>query len=354
MTRKIIHIDMDAYYASIEQRDNPEFKGRPLIVGGKAEERGVVSAASYEARKFGIHSAMPTRTAVKLCKDLIIVRPDFSKYTAVARYLYNIYKDYTDLIEPMSLDEAYLDVTQNKKNIPTATEIAVEIKKRIKEELNLTASAGVATNKMLAKIASDEKKPDGLFVIKPHHVEHFVKGLKVGKISGVGKVTEKRMHDMKIFTCIDLQKFAKDELSQRFGKFGDMLYGFCRGIDNRPVITQRELKSIGAETTFREDYDDIEIIKNALLKQTERVFERLSKQNVKCSTITIKLKYSDFSQITRSLTVDEPVCDLEEIYKTARILLEKTEAGSRKVRLVGVSVGNFDEERKQSGELLFE
>ncbi len=353
MTRKIIHVDMDAYFASIEQRDNPELRGRPLIVGGKPEERGVVAAASYEARKFGIHSAMPARTALSLCRDLIIVHPDFNKYKAVSQHLYNIYKDYTDIIEPVSLDEAYLDVTENKKDIPTATGVAVELKKRIKEELNLTASAGVAPNKLLAKIASDEKKPDGLFIIKPHQVNQFVKSLKVGRISGVGKVTEKKMNDMGVFTCGDLQRFRKDELMQKFGKFGNMLYLFCRGIDDRPVVTQRELKSIGAETTFHKDHSDIETIKGALLKQAERVYGRSKKKNIKFKTITIKIKYSDFTQITRSCTADEPAGDLDAIYKAAEKLLERTEAGVRKVRLIGVSVSNFGEERRQP-EGLFE
>jgi DNA polymerase IV len=354
MTRKIIHIDMDAYYASIEQRDNPDYKEKPLVVGGMPEERGVVSAASYEARKFGIHSAMPTRTAMSLCRNLIVVRPNLSKYKAVSQHLYIIFKNYTDLIEPMSLDEAYLDVTENKNNISTATEIAVELRKRIKEELNLTASAGVAPNKMLAKIASDAKKPDGLFVIKPHQVEKFIKNLKVGKISGVGKVTEKKMHELGIFTCSDLQKYLIGELKQKFGKFGDGLYQFCRGIDNRPVISQRELKSIGAETTFHEDYYDLNIIKESLLKQCERVYDRLKRKSVKCRTIIIKLKYSDFTQITRSCTVEKATDEFNEIYKTAEQLLEKTEAGLRKIRLVGISVSNFDEEKKLSGELLFE
>jgi DNA polymerase IV len=354
MTRKIIHIDMDAYYASIEQRDNTDFWGKPLVVGGLPEARGVVSAASYEARKFGIHSAMPTRTALSLCKNLIIAPVDFNKYKSVSKLLFNIFKDYTDLIEPMSLDEAYLDVTENKKNMPIATEIAIEIKKRIKDELNLTASAGVAPNKMLAKIASDEKKPDGMFVIKPHQIEDFVKNLKVGKISGVGKVTEHKMNGMGIQTCKDLQKYSIDELMQKFGKFGNVLYQFCRGIDDRPVISYRELKSIGAETTFHEDYNDISIIKDALLKQCERVHNRLKKKNVKCKTITIKIKYSDFTQITRSRTLENPTGELDAIYNLSELLLEKTEAGSRKIRLVGISISNFDEERKQSGEFLFD
>jgi DNA polymerase-4 len=355
MIRKIIHIDMDAFYASIEQRDNPELKGRPVIVGGRPEDRGVVAAASYEARQFGIHSAMPTSRAVSLCRNLIILYPDFKKYKIISEHLYRIYEEYTDLIEPVSLDEAYLDVTENKKNIPTATEISIAIKKRIKNELKLTASAGVAPNKLLAKIASDERKPDGLFIIKPHQIKDYVKSLEVKKIWGVGKATQKKMYDMGVLTCGDLQRYPKEDLIRIFGKFGGMLYSFCRGIDNRPVVTDREIKSIGSETTFPEDYLDIELIKEALLKQAEIVSGRLIRSNIKGRTITIKIKYADFIQITRSLTLDNPANDLKDLFTVAeKLLLEKTEAGRRRVRLVGISVGNFGEAKKSADELLFD
>jgi DNA polymerase IV len=336
---------MDAFYASIEQRDNPDLKGKPVIVGGRPEERGVVAAASYEARKFGIRSAMPASRAMAACRDLVIVHPDFKKYTEVSRRLYNFYKEYTDLIEPLSLDEAYLDVTENKKQIPYATEIAIALKERIKKELGLTASAGVAPNKLLAKIASDEKKPDGLFVIKPHQVDPFMQKLDVKKIWGVGKVTLSKLNRMGVFTCGDLQRYSTEELSGLFGKFGHSLYSFCRGIDERPVITEREIKSVGAETTFRTDYLDVEKIKEAIFKQAERVSGRLKKNNLEGRTITIKIKYADFSQITRSVTLEYPICNAEKIYKAAEKLLEKTEAGERKIRLVGVSAGNLRQEK---------
>ena len=352
MTRKIIHIDMDAFYASIEQRDNPRLKGKPVVVGGSAEERGVVAAASYEARKFGIHSAMPTSRAKTLCRNLIVVHPDFEKYTDVSRRLYNFYENYTDIIEPLSLDEAYLDVTVNKKNIPYATDIALELKKRIKSELNLTASAGVATNKLLAKIASDEKKPDGLFVIRPHQADEFMKRLDVKKIWGVGKVTLGRLNKLGVFTCGDLQKYSEDELCQLFGKFGYDLYLFCRGIDERPVVTEREVKSVGAEVTFNTDYLNLMKIKEALLDQSERVSERLKRNNLMGRTIVLKVKYADFTQITRRVTLDDAVCEAEKIYSAAEKLLDKTEAGERKIRLVGVSAGNFRQpDVNNSGEL---
>jgi DNA polymerase IV len=333
---------MDAFYASIEQRDNPELKGKPVIVGGRPEERGVVAAASYEARKFGIRSAMPTSRAIAACRDLVIIPPDFRKYTEVSRRLYDYYKEFSDIIEPLSLDEAYLDVTENKKRIPYATDIAVELKKRIKAGLGLTASAGVAPNKLLAKIASDERKPDGLFVIKPHQVDAFMKKLDVKKIWGVGKVTLAKLNNKGVFTCSDLQRYSEDELSALFGKFGHDLYFFCRGIDERPVITEREIKSIGAEITFRIDYLDPDKIKEAIYSQTERVSARLKKNNLKGRTITLKIKYADFSLITRSITLEETVCDIEKIYKAAEKLLEKTEAGERKIRLVGVSAGKLE------------
>ena len=343
LTRKIIHIDMDAFYASIEQRDNPRLKGKPVVVGGSPEERGVVAAASYEARKFGIHSAMPTSRAKTLCRNLVVVHPDFTKYTDVSRRLHDFYSEYTDSIEPISLDEAYLDVTVNKKQIPYATKVAVELKKRIKSELNLTASAGVAPNKLLAKIASDERKPDGLFVIRPHQIDEFMKGLDVRKIWGVGKVTLGRLNKLGVYTCGDLQKYSEDELCSMFGKFGYDLYLFCRGIDERPLITEREIKSVGAEVTFNKDYLNLVKIKEAIMEQCERVSKRLKKYDIVGKTIILKIKYSDFTLITRSLTLDGPVCEVEKIYFVAEKLLEKTEAGERKIRLVGVSAGNLQQ-----------
>ncbi|MBN2040778.1 MAG: DNA polymerase IV [Spirochaetes bacterium] len=344
MTRKIIHIDMDAFYASIEQRDNPALRGRPVVVGGSPEKRGVVSAASYEARKFGIHSAMPTKRAVALCRNLTVIRPDFIKYKDVSGKLYSFYSEYTDLIEPLALDEAYLDVTKNKKNISTATEIAVRLKEKIRNELSLTASAGVAPNKLIAKIASDWKKPDGLFVVKPHQVQDFVKNLDIRKIWGVGKVTERKLLSMGISKCSDLYIYDKNEITDLFGKLGEVLFYFSRGIDDRPVVSHRKAKSAGAEITFETDYSDMEIIKSALFKQAERVSGKLKMENLAGKTVTLKVKYSDFTQITRSMSVSNSTNNLNEIYLICeKLLIEKTEAGVRRIRLIGLSVGNFDE-----------
>ncbi len=345
--KKIIHIDMDAFYASIEQRDDISLKGKPVVVGGSPDKRSVVAAASYEARKYGIHSAMPVKRALTLCSSLKIVKPDFKKYTEASGILNLIFKDYTDLIEPVSLDESYLDVTSNKKNIEYATEIAVEIKNRIKHELNLTASAGVAPNKFLAKIASEINKPDGLFVIKPQMVDNFVKTLEVKKIWGVGKVTAEKLHRMNVRTCGDLQRFTENELTEHFGKFGIMLYNFARGIDDRPIISDRETKSIAAEITFDEDYSDINILNKSFKEHSSRIAYRLKKENLKCRTISIKLKFEDFSQITRSITNGQYTDDEDVIYKTASDLLIKNYTGEKKVRLTGISASGFDEKEDQ-------
>ena len=344
---------MDAFYASIEQRDNPGYRGKPVAVGGSPERRGVVAAASYEARKYGIHSAMPAKRALSLCRDLILVQPNFEKYTAVSEELISYYRDYTDLIEPVSLDECYLDVTRNKKGIEIATEIALLLKERIKKEMNLTASAGVAPNKLLAKIASDINKPDGITVIRPHQIEEFMKDLEVKKIWGVGKVTQERLKAMDVLTCGELQRFSADELVKHFGKYGTALYYFARGVDDRPVVAEREVRSVGSEITFSEDYLDLEIIKEALYNETGHVCRRLQKNNLKGRTVTLKIKYDDFTQITRSKTIDHLTDDLDEIFSIAAELLFKTEAGSRKVRLVGASVSRFDINGKEADCLLF-
>ncbi len=345
---------MDAFYASIEQRDNPSYRGKPLAVGGTPERRGVIATASYEARRFGIHSAMPSKRALSLCRDLILVPPDFKKYTAVSDELISYYREYTDLIEPASLDECYLDVTQNKKQIETATEIALLLKEKIKREMILTASAGVAPNKLLAKIASDINKPDGITVIKPRKVEAFMKDLEVKKICGVGKVTQEHLKQMDVITCGDLQRYSAGELVKNFGKFGNALYQFARGIDDRPVVAEREVKSVGSEVTFPKDYLDLDIIKKALYNETAQVCRRLRENRLKGRTVTIKIKYEDFTQITRSRTAENLTDDLQEIFSIEEGLLYKTEAGSRKIRLVGASVSKFEESGKKPGGSLFD
>jgi len=340
--RKIIHIDMDAFYASIEQRDHPEYRGKPICVGGSPEGRGgVVATASYEARKFGIHSAMSSKRAQQLCKHAIFVRPRFEAYKEASRKIRAIFHRYTDLIEPLSLDEAYLDVTEDKQQIGSAIEIATLIKKAIKDELQLTASAGVSVNKFVAKIASDIDKPDGLTFIGPSKVERFVERLPVTKFHGIGKVTAEKMKKMGIHTGADLKKLSEHEMTRHFGKTGRFFYKIVRGIDNREVVPDRETKSVGAEDTFPFDLNEIKDMFRELEKLAGVVYDRLYNQRLKGRTVTVKIKYSDFRIITRSKSFAEPVGDLETISETARQLLAQTEPEGMEIRLLGVSVSNF-------------
>ncbi|MCU0285899.1 MAG: DNA polymerase IV [Acidobacteria bacterium] len=339
--RKIIHIDMDAFYASVEQRDRPELKGKPVIVGGDPNSRGVVATCSYEARKFGVHSAMASSIAYRLCPQGIFVRPRFDVYEVVSKQIREIFHRYTDLVEPLSLDEAYLDVTENKKNIPYAADIARTILKNIREETGLTASAGVSFNKFLAKVASDIHKPNGLTVVTPKNAAKFIDKLPIGKFFGVGKVTEKKMLELGIKTGADLKKKTRKELIQYFGKVGDFYYEIANGLDDRPVNPHRERKSIGQEQTLARDINDLSEMLAILEKLALGVEEYLKERLIKGRTITLKIKYFDFKSITRSITAPEPVCEAADIMKYIPGLLEKTEAGQRKVRLLGVSVSNF-------------
>lgn len=338
--RKIIHIDMDAFYASVEIRDNPSLKGNPVAVGAKPEERGVLCTANYEARAFGVHSAMATSLAFKKCPSLILIPPNFKKYTAVSKQIRAFVREYTDIIEPLSLDECYIDVSA--LSLP-ATEIALRLKERIKNELHLTASAGVSVNKLLAKIASDMNKPDGLTVIKPQEIDGFMKNLKVSKLFGVGKVTQKKMSEMGISTCMDLQKMTIEELYLNFGKFGCDLYNFCRGIDNRLVISERKIKSIASECTFPSDSTDMRYIREKLFKEVAIVCDRLIKNKFLCKTVTLKVKYGDFKLITRSYALNNYSDSQTEIYNVCLSLFEKTEIGVKPIRLIGVSLTNFFE-----------
>ena len=344
-TRKIIHIDMDAFYASVEQRDNPELKGKPVAVGGSGK-RGVVAAASYEARAFGVHSALSSVIAKRRCPDLIFVKPRFAVYKTTSLVIRSIFKEYTDLIEPLSLDEAYLDVTQNKKGMKVATEIARQIKSRIKEQTGLTASAGVSVNKFLAKIASDMDKPDGLYVIKPHQIEVFIDKLPIEKFFGVGKVTAGKMKTMGVFTGKDLRKFPEQILVDKFGKAGHYFYHVARGIDDRPVEPNRERKSIGAETTFEEDYDQLDSLLEELGELSVEVANRLKKSEASGRTLTVKIKFSDFTQITRSKTVEGQITNQKEINDLSRELLKHTYVEGMKVRLLGVTISHFTEGHK--------
>jgi len=342
--RKIIHIDMDAFYASVEQRDNPELRGIPLVVGGSPEGRGgVVATASYEARKFGIRSAMPCKQALQLCPHATFVRPRFAAYKEVSQKIREIFSRYTDLIEPLSLDEAYLDVTEDKLGVGSAIEIAKQIKQAIKDELQLTASAGVSVNKFVAKIASDMNKPDGLTFIGPSAIEGFIEKLAVEKFHGVGKVTAEKMKKMGLFTGADIKQLSQEQLVVHFGKAGNFYYRIVRGIDEREVQPHRETKSVGAEDTFTYDLTTIEEMEAELDKIAAIVCGRLQRYELKGRTVTLKIKYSDFRQITRNRSLASPVNDLETIASIAKQLLAATGPEDKKIRLLGISLSNFGE-----------
>jgi len=356
--RKIIHIDMDAFYASVEQRDFPEYRGKPLVVGGKPDSRGVVATASYEARQYGIRSAMSCSKAYQLCPSAIFVYPRFDAYTAVSRAIREIFSRYTDLIEPLSLDEAYLDVTEDKPGIGSAIDIAKSIKDAIKNELNLTASAGVSVNKFIAKIASDMNKPDGLTFIGPSKIKGFMEKLPVEKFFGVGKVTAAKMKAMQINTGADLKKLTEQQLIAQFGKSGRFYYKVVRGIDDRPVQPHRESKSVGAEDTLAEDTNEDSVMHGLLLQISHTVANRLEKYQLKGKTITLKIKFADFKQITRSRSFLNPINLQHNIYTEAINLLEEADLGLAKVRLLGITLSRFyddaDIEKPESNQLEFE
>ncbi len=340
--RKIIHIDMDAFYASVEQRDRPELKGKPVVVGGDPQSRGVVCACSYEARRFGVHSAMASARAFKLCPRAVFLRPRFDAYKAVSHTIREIFHDYTDLVEPLSLDEAFLDVTKNKKNMASATLIAREILRRIHDETGrLTASAGVSYNKFLAKVASDYHKPRGITVVTPEQAEAFMENLPIRKFFGVGKVTEKRMRALGVKTGADLKRMEREKLLSLFGKTGAYFYDIVRGRDNRPVRSHWIRKSMGKETTLRKDIDDKGRMLEILEGLAQKVGSLLKREDRKAFTVTLKVKYFDFKSVTRSITAKEPVEEAGAIMACIPALLNDTEAGKKKVRLLGVSVSNF-------------
>ncbi len=335
---------MDAFYASVEQRDNPDYRGKPVVVGGLPEGRGgVVATASYEARKFGIRSAMPSKRALQLCPQAIFLRPRFDAYKEVSKKIREIFYRYTDLVEPLSLDEAYLDVTADKQEIGSALDIAEQIKKAIREELSLTASAGVSVNKFVAKIASDLQKPDGLTFIGPSKIEAFMENLPVEKFFGVGKVTAAKMKTMGLHTGTDLKNLSEKDLVKHFGKSGHFYYQIVRGIDNRQVEPDREHKSMGAEDTFPYDLVLLEEMNTELDKIAVIVAERLKKYTLKGKTITLKIKYYDFRQITRSTSFTELIDDVVTISTTAKKLLAATEPEGAKIRLLGITLSNFGE-----------
>jgi DNA polymerase-4 len=336
---------MDAFYASIEQRDNPELKGKPVAVG-KGSERGVVSAASYEARKYGVRSAMSSKIAQQKCPNLIFVRGRMDHYKAISREIMEIFFDYTDLVEPLSIDEAFLDVTENKKNIRSATLIAREIKERIREKTDLTASAGVSINKFLAKTASDYDKPDGLYVIKPPDAEKFVEALPIEKFFGVGKVTAEKMHKLGIHTGKDLKKMPQHKLIKYFGKAGVHYYNISRAIDEREVNPNRERKSVGTERTFEKDLQTRFEMITALYHIEKELIRRMDRSGSYGKTLTLKIKFSDFKQITRSKTIPQKIDNFAILHKTTKEIFNLLEFKEKKIRLLGLSVSQLDKEEK--------
>jgi len=342
--RRIIHIDMDAFYTSVEQRDDPQLRGRPVAVGGPPESRGVVAAASYEARVFGVRSAMPMSRAARLCPSLVIVRPDFERYRAVSHQVMAILRSCTPLVEPLSLDEAYLDVTDNLWREPLATTVAKTLKARISGELNLTASAGVAPNKFLAKIASGWRKPDGLTVIAPERVEEFLRELPVEALWGVGPVTAKKLRAIGVARLLDVRSAEEERLRGAVGSLADWLKSLSRGEDPRPVEPDRRRKSLSDETTYATDLTDPERIRAEIERIARRTAASLEKKNLRARTVTIKVRYSDFSTVTRSHTASAPTCDASEIAARALALLARTEAARRPVRLLGVGAHGLLEE----------
>jgi DNA polymerase-4 len=350
--RKIVHIDMDAFYASVEQRDNPELRSKPVVVAWRGK-RSVVCAASYEARRFAVRSAMAAKYAEHLCPQAVFVPPDFTRYRAVSRAVRKIFLRHTDLIEPLSLDEAYLDVTENKTGLATATKVASTIRQQIREELNLTASAGVAPNKFLAKIASDWREPNGLFVIQPAEVEEFLTPLPVGRIPGVGKVTEEKLTALGLRSVGELRARSLEELEKRFGRYGQRLYELARGIDENPVVPNRPTQSISAEDTFEQD---------VLLAETEPMIRRLAEKTWEASrkesriarTVILKLKTAEFQVLTRSLTPLLPPASCEELTQIALSLRDKVDLDPKqKFRLVGVGLGNFHDPGEDAEPTLF-
>jgi DNA polymerase-4 len=350
--RKIVHIDMDAFYASVEQRDNPELRGKPVVVAWRGK-RSVVCAASYEARRFGVRSAMAATYAERLCPEAVFIPPDFTRYRAASRAVREIFLRHTDLIEPLSLDEAYLDVTENKTGLATATKVASTIRQQIREELDLTASAGVAPNKFLAKIASDWRKPNGLFVIQPAEVEDFLTPLPVGRIPGVGKVTEEKLANLGLRLVGEIRARTLEELRTHFGRYGHRLYELARGIDENPVVPNRPTQSISAEDTFEQD---------VFLTETEPMIRRLAEKTWMASrkesriarTVVLKLKTAQFHVLTRSQSPASPPASCEELTRIALSLRDKvTLDAKQKFRLVGVGLGNFHDPGEDTEPSLF-
>lgn len=344
--RRIIHVDMDAFFASVEQRDNPELLGQAVIVGGQPNSRGVVAACSYEARKFGVHSAMPCSQAARLCPNAHYIKPNIAKYREVSQQIHSVFREHTDLIEPLSLDEAYLDVSDADL---AATEIAKTIKQQIKDRLDLVASAGVSYNKFLAKLASDMDKPDGLFIIRPKHAQSIIDNLAIRKFHGIGPATEKKMIDLGIQTGIDLRRTPIETLQQHFKSSAQYYHNIAHGIDNRSVQTDRKRVSIGRETTFSDDISDESLIKAQLEQLASQVMKTLKNKELSAQSITLKFKFSDFTQITRSKTLQHKFdhSNWNEVRDLIKALIVQAELNGRRVRLLGVSFAKLSAESNE-------
>jgi DNA polymerase-4 len=349
--RKIIHIDMDAFFASVEQLDNPELRGKPIAVGGSGE-RSVVAAASYEARKYGVRSAMPSVIAKRLCPGLIFVKHHFDRYIQVSGIVMEIFREYTDIIEPLSIDEAFLDVTNDKKHIGSATLIAKKIRAEIKEKTNLTASAGISVNKFLAKIASDINKPDGMFLIRPEEAEKFIEELPVEKFYGIGKVTAQKMHKLGIHKGSDLKKWDMPDLVRNFGKAGVFFYDIARGKDDRPVEPDQERKSVGTELTYEKDLTTRFGIIAELYKLEKELMERMMHAETAGRTITVKVKFSDFRQLTRSKTLQYYIRDFETLHREVSKIRKEMNLEGVRIRLLGISISNLETEDCADRQLL--
>ncbi|WP_319549801.1 DNA polymerase IV [Desulfogranum marinum] len=347
--RKIIHIDMDAFFASVEQLDNPALRGKPVIVGGAPQGRGVVAACSYEARAFGIHSAMPSARAYTLCRHAVFVRPRKERYQEVSHQIRAIFSRYSPLVEPLSIDEAFLDTTVNTLNNPSATHVAQIIRGDIYRTTGLTASAGVSYNKFLAKLASDQDKPDGLTVITPQKARSFLRSLPIRRFYGVGKVTEQKMHGLGIRTGRDLEKFSQAALTAAFGSSGCFFYDMARGIDNRPVQPHQTRKSIGTETTFQEDIYQLEEVLNILQSLANQVGNALSRKKIGGRTLSLKVRYDDFTTISRSCSKRAGFYSQHDIWQQVPPLVAATEAGRRKIRLLGLTISNLLDEIPPGG-----
>jgi DNA polymerase IV len=350
--RKIIHVDMDAFYASVEQRDNPELRGKPVAVGGSME-RGVVAAASYEARKFGVRSAMPSVTAKRQCSDLIFVKPRFEVYKEISRHIRTIFAEHTEIIEPLSLDEAYLDVTENIQGIPIATEIATMIRAKILGETGLTASAGISYNKFLAKLASDQRKPNGQFVITPKIGPSFIQDLPVGKIHGIGPATSAKMNRLGIFTGMDMRNQTLEFMNVNFGKAGAYYYWISRGVDERPVRANRIRKSVGAENTFSSDLTDFDAMVTELERLIDKVWRHCQSSGSRGRTVTLKIKFADFEIISRGRSVSSAVANRGDFARLAIGLLENAMPLPKAVRLLGVSLSSLQSENEMDPQLDF-